>query len=690
MSFEDLAAAHGFTLEYPPAVEAEVEAYLKAPGLDDPALVDRTALPFVTIDGPGTRDLDQAIHVEARAGGFRLRYAIADASYYVRPGTALHAEALRRGASYYLPGLSVPMLPRALSEGLVSIGPDVDRRALIFDVEFDGRGTVTKFGLERARVRSRGKLTFEGVQAFVDGKAKVPGPRAIGPSLLAIAALGELRCKHEDRAQMVRYLRPETTVRLDAAGQLVISSAPRTAIELANEQISILCNALGGRFLQGGPPELVQPIFRVHEPPEADRIAGFERLVGQVARQRGLPDDPWLYRRAADQGMAGYLQHLPITGPGGRLARALHRQAMLLNGRSVFAAEPRAHFGVGEQIYSRFTAPMREIVGIQCHAQAIDRMLGKSPRSRAEDEAVRAQVIEAGNRSKDQQRALNRDIDARVLAAVLGPELGPPFDRRVRHTGTIVGFAPGRIHVVLDDPPLDVRVPLIEQGKLERGAWLTVIDDGARLARKDGTTVCRLGDEVQVAAVTPEAVVIATVVKPLPELHDELIDQASAALRAWLPRFRAAHPGPLDAVALITDAAGATVRAAASTIAEREARLGALAARDRRAVDRARWAVDGWSRDVALEEFEGVAALAASQARAHRDRAGDFADMLHEALMTALEDADTHGLFDGETCARFVTIADSPDGAALMRDAAGRLNHRGEADSLVAYLARGG
>jgi hypothetical protein len=388
--------------------------------------------------------------------------------------------------------------------------------------------------------------------------------------------------------------------------------------------------------------------------------------------------------------MAGYLQHLPTTGPGGRLARALHRQAMLLNGRSVFAAEPRAHFGVGEQIYSRFTAPMREIVGIQCHAQAIDRMLGKSPRSRDEDEAVRAQVIEAGNRSKDQQRLLNRDIDARVIAAVLGPELGPPFERRVRHTGTIVGFAPGRIHVVLDHPPLDLRVPLIEQGKLERGAWLTVVDDGARLARKDGTTVCRLGDEVQVAAVTPEAVVIATVVKPLPELHDELIDQVSAAVRAWLPRFRAAHPGPLDAVALITDAAGTTIRAAASTIAEREARLGALTARDRRGLDRARWAVDAWSRDVALDEFEGVAALAASQARAHADGADDFIDMLHEALQTALEDADTHGLFDGETCARFVTIADSPDGPPLTRASAARLNHRGEADSLVAYLDRGG
>src|SRR5262245_54480935 len=114
MSFESLADAAGLPRDFPPAVEAEVDAYLAAPGLDDPALADRGAIPFVTIDGPGTRDLDQAVHVEAAGAGFRLRYAIADASYYVRPGTALFDEALRRGASFYLPGMSVPMLPRAL------------------------------------------------------------------------------------------------------------------------------------------------------------------------------------------------------------------------------------------------------------------------------------------------------------------------------------------------------------------------------------------------------------------------------------------------------------------------------------------------------------------------------------------------------------------------------------------------
>src|SRR5690349_4122369 len=102
----------------------EVEALLERPGLEDEALVPLDTVPFVTIDGPGTRDLDQAVHLDADRHGFRVRYAIADASYYVRPGTKLFDAALTRGASFYLPGLVVPMLPRTLSEGLISLGPE--------------------------------------------------------------------------------------------------------------------------------------------------------------------------------------------------------------------------------------------------------------------------------------------------------------------------------------------------------------------------------------------------------------------------------------------------------------------------------------------------------------------------------------------------------------------------------------
>jgi ribonuclease R len=191
------------------------------------------------------------------------------------------------------------------------------------------------------------------------------------------------------------------------------------------------------------------------------------------------------------------------------VARALHRQAMLLNGRSRFDSQARGHFGVGEQVYSRFTAPMREIVGIQCHAQAIDRMVGRSPRSREQDEMIRTRVIDAGNHAKDVQRRLDREIDAEIVAAVLAPDLDVPFEERPRRVGTVVGLVSSRVHVLLDDPPIDLRVPLFEQGKQSGGTWLVVVDEGARLIRKDnGETVCRLGDEVRVKAVSLDAVVL--------------------------------------------------------------------------------------------------------------------------------------------------------------------------------------
>src|SRR4029078_8753543 len=124
-----------------------------------------TGLPFVTIDGPSSKDLDQAIHVAREGDGYVVRYALADAACFVRPGTAVFAEALARGASFYFPGLSIPMLPRPLSEGIISLNPDGPRRALTFEVHLGSRGEILRTQLVHSRVRSRKKLAFGDVQA---------------------------------------------------------------------------------------------------------------------------------------------------------------------------------------------------------------------------------------------------------------------------------------------------------------------------------------------------------------------------------------------------------------------------------------------------------------------------------------------------------------------------------------------
>ena len=163
-----IAAKHQLDPVFGPQVEREVQGLLDNPGIDDPALRDLTDLPFVTIDGPGTRDLDQAVHICRDHGGWRVCYALADPSWCVRPGTALFDEALRRGATYYLPGVAIPMLPRALSEGIVSLNANQNRRAVVFVMRVNASGHCHSTQIVRARVRSRAQLTFGQVQRFLD------------------------------------------------------------------------------------------------------------------------------------------------------------------------------------------------------------------------------------------------------------------------------------------------------------------------------------------------------------------------------------------------------------------------------------------------------------------------------------------------------------------------------------------
>ena len=119
VQIEDLFEAQGVRRGFSTAVMSEVAAFQRASGIDDPTLVDLTALPFVTIDHDDSRDLDQALYIARRGAGYAVYYALADGAYYVRPGSALFTEALARGASFYLPEICEPMLPRALSEDLV-------------------------------------------------------------------------------------------------------------------------------------------------------------------------------------------------------------------------------------------------------------------------------------------------------------------------------------------------------------------------------------------------------------------------------------------------------------------------------------------------------------------------------------------------------------------------------------------
>ncbi|MCA9517707.1 MAG: RNB domain-containing ribonuclease [Myxococcales bacterium] len=498
----------GVDPDHPPAARAEADALVAAPGLDDPALDDLRALPFVTIDGADSRDLDQALHVEGAEDGaaWVVRYALADASYYVRPGSVLFDEALARGASYYLPGLVAPMLPRALSEGIVSLNPDVERRALVLTMTVDrASGDCTATAIGRARVRSHAKLSYDGVEAYYDAADRAAHPLAGKPwtaVLDGLEAVGRRRIARAEQKDIVCYNRVNVSVGLSppAGTRFVAVDDPRNKTERYNEQISLLCNIEGAKLLASAHGNGVRAIFRVHRPPSEPELGHLEEVIADIVAAHGLPPKVWRWRRRPNkkgpgESLADYLDRLPQGGDTEPVYAAINRQALMTNARSTFQAEPGLHYGVGAPVYARFSSPMREVVGIFTHKEALDLLRGDEEPG---DEALQPRIIDAANRAKELQRQLTKEANLLVIDELFAADLAAPIADRPARDGLVLGLSDDRLYVQLDDPPLEVKVYLKDVAQAI-GATLRVEDHArASLVGPGGAErALRVGDRIR-------------------------------------------------------------------------------------------------------------------------------------------------------------------------------------------------
>ena len=505
-----LAQRRGLDPVLPAEVEAEAAALAREPGTDDPALVDLRDLAFCTIDYVRSKDLDQALFVEREPGGFVVWYAIADAAYYVRPGTAIFDEALRRGATYYLPGLMVPMLPQALCEGVVSLNPRVDRRALVFCIRVgrDGRCRQTK--IMRGRIHSRAKLSYSQVQDFLDGlgplvdcEGAAVDDEGVVAAMGLLAEVGEARLREAESRNVVRFNRSEVNVSIagNPGLRFVAITAQRKDVERYNEQISLLANIEGARFLveEDKAQEHVQPIFRFHEPPDDARLLSLQQQIGEILKGQELPADSWSWRLDGSMSLANYLRQLPADRRHEGVVKSIQRQAMMATGRSGYSPDPDRHHGVGSDVYARFTAPMREMVGVFVHRETWQKLSGRAdevPAGVPDDEVLRTRVIKAANRAKKIQRDLNREANRLVLDQLFETDMRLPMEERPARSGIVMGIGRGKIYLQFDDPAIDVK---LYQGDLEQelGRPLQGSKDQAMLL-DEGRPWLRVGDRVRV------------------------------------------------------------------------------------------------------------------------------------------------------------------------------------------------
>ena len=502
----EIAASHGLDPLFPDDAMRETEALLERPGLDDPTLEDLRPLPFCSVDDASTRDIDQALHLERDGPGWLVRYALADAAWYVRPGRPLWNEAMQRGASFYLPGLVIPMLPRPLSEGLISLLQGVDRRALVFTMRLDERGHCLDTQISRALIHNRAQLSFEEVQELLDGHDSPRITGELAASLRLLPLIGHARTQLAQERDVVRFRRVQVKTSLGRDGlRFFAHGEHRNDVERHNEQLSLLCNVEGARYLErAGPREGIQPIYRVHPAPPPERFDAFAGLLRGLTRRRGLDADVWSWERG-ERSLATFLRQLPADPPFQRLSRVVQRHAIRLNLRSTFEEEPAAHFGVGASVYARFSAPMREMVGIFLHKEAWERVSGSGIADDPVDEDLRDQVVDLANRVRALQNQLDKDSDRLVLDQLFADDLERPGLERTRHRGTLVGLRPTRAYVLLDEPPVDVKVYLRDL-ESSLGGPVDLDEHGISVVRQDdGQPVMSLGDPVDVVVAGHDA-----------------------------------------------------------------------------------------------------------------------------------------------------------------------------------------
>ncbi|UZK64796.1 RNB domain-containing ribonuclease [Sphingomonas sp. M1-B02] len=314
---------------FPADVLAEAAETARRPLTDH---VDRTALPFVTLDPASSTDLDQAFAIERSGADLILHYAIADVAWFVDEGGAIDAEAWRRGETLYLPDGKAGLHPPILAEGAASLLPDGPRPAVIFAVRVAPDGAASLDGAERAIVRSRAKLAYDGVR-----ESDLPPD---------FAELARRMQAAEDRRGAARVDPPEQEVASTGEGQYALVFRPRLASEAHNAALSLATNLAVAQALQANATGL----FRVMAEPDAAAV----RRLRFTARAFGLdwPEAATLeqYERKLDAAVPVEAAFMLAIRRAGRGASYTPYRAGVTPWHSAMAAT-----------YAQATAPLRRL-----------------------------------------------------------------------------------------------------------------------------------------------------------------------------------------------------------------------------------------------------------------------------------------------------------------------------------------
>ncbi|QFT86061.1 Ribonuclease R [Halomonas sp. THAF12] len=442
--------------EFPPEVQDQIAGMSAEVAEEDKAhRVDLRHLPLVTIDDESARDFDDAVCAwQTKSGSWKLLVAIADVSHYVRPGSPLDQEAISRGNSVYFPGQVVPMLPELLSNGLCSLNPDVDRLAMVCEMNISQKGAISRYRFYEAVFRSHARLTYNKVASILDeddeqGDALREQYSELVKPLNDLNSLYKVLRGARDERGAIDFETTETAIVFNDERKIEkIVPRSRNDAHKIIEECMLAANVATARFLD---KHDLPALYRIHERPSPERLDKLRLFLNELGLTLPGGDEP----------TPQDYQALAETIRGREDADIIQTVMLRSMSQAVYSPQNEGHFGLAYPAYAHFTSPIRRYPDLIVH-RAI-RSVIRGPRQtatvlREEGAPVEPpskwcpytfeQMLELGEHcSMTERRAddATRDVESWLKCEFMSDKLGETY------SGTIASVTQFGIFVRLDE-----------------------------------------------------------------------------------------------------------------------------------------------------------------------------------------------------------------------------------------------
>lgn len=444
MEIEIALRKHKLPHQFSPAALKQAEGIPKTVQPNDyKDRIDLRDLPLITIDGETARDFDDAVFAEPKGAGWRLVVAIADVSHYVTPDDALDKDAIERGNSIYFPRRVIPMLPEALSNGLCSLNPDVERLCMICDMQINANGVVDQYKFYPSVMLSKARMTYTKVAEMLENPdgAMAKEYAHVMPHVQNLYALYQAMLVQRKKRGAIEFDTSETMMIFNDEGKIdrIVPTARNEAHKII-EECMLAANVCAANYLESNKHAA---IYRVHEGPSAEKLELLRTFMSEFGFSVQGGDKP----HAKD-----YAQLMrQIKGrPDEQLLQTVLLRSMQ---QAVYSPDNQGHFGLAYEAYTHFTSPIRRYPDLLVH-RAIKAVTEKKT-YRVKDWSNLGTHCSMTERRADEA---SRDVTNWLKCYYMQDKVGEVFE------GTVSGVTSFGVFVALDDAYVEGLLHVTELG----------------------------------------------------------------------------------------------------------------------------------------------------------------------------------------------------------------------------------